>query len=213
MPADQQKRFDFAPESEKKGLELFCAGDLNLVREPCVAVVGTRDVSPEGARRAAKLGRELAAAGVVVVSGLARGVDTYALKSAIEAGGRVVAVIGTPLEKAYPAENAALQESIYRDHLLVTPFAPGRVVTKGNFPERNKVMAALTDATAIIEASDTSGTLHQAAECRRLGRWLFIANSIIENPSVTWPSKWTKYEMTRCFTKTEDILAVLPKNE
>src|SRR5205814_51885 len=111
----------------------------------------------------------------VIVSGLARGIDTAALMGAIEKGGRTVAVIGTPLDKAYPAENADLQTEIYSHHLLVTPFRIGEQVFKANFPKRNRVMAAISDATVIIEASDTSGTLHQAAECEKLGRWLFIA--------------------------------------
>src|SRR5207247_10097113 len=102
-------------------------------------------------------------AGIVVVSGLARGVDTEALSAAIAAGGRVIAVIGTPIDKAYPAENKRLQEQIYSEHLLISQFPPGRRVYQSNFPERNKLMAAISDATVIIEAGETSGTLHQAA--------------------------------------------------
>jgi DNA processing protein len=86
---------------------------------PCLSIVGTRDVSDEGWSRARRLARELAAKGVVVVSGLARGVDTAALSGAIDAGGRAIAVIRTPIDKAYPIENAELQQEIYRKHLLV----------------------------------------------------------------------------------------------
>lgn len=86
---------------------LWLSGKMELVQSPCVAVVGTRDVSEDGARRARRLGRELAQRGVVVVSGLAKGVDTEAFRSAIEYGGQVIAVIGTPLDKAYPAEKCA----------------------------------------------------------------------------------------------------------
>jgi len=185
------------------------SGDLDLLQDPAVSIVGTREVSPEGRRRAEKLARELARAGVVVVSGLARGVDTAAHKAAIEARGRTVAVIGTPIDKAYPAENSALQEQIFREHLLISPFPIGGKVFKSNFPKRNRVMAAVSDATVIVEASDTSGTLHQAAECQRLGRWLFVMKSVAEDSALSWPSKFLGHPKTRVLTSTADLLEQL----
>jgi DNA protecting protein DprA len=137
---------------------LYYAGNLSLLKRRAVSVVGTREVTDDGRARARKLARELAAAGVLVVSGLAKGVDTAAHTSAIDAGGATAAVIGTPLEKSYPAENAPLQEPIYREHLLLSPFGPGEPVYKANFPARNRIMALITDATVIVEASDSSGT-------------------------------------------------------
>jgi len=194
-----------------EGPILFYAGDLGLVQNRCVSVVGSRTVSSDGAARTRRLARELAAAGVVVVSGLAKGVDTQAHRAAMEAGGRTVAVIGTPLDVAYPAENADLQERIYREHLLVSPFSIGARVFRSNFPQRNKVMAALTDATVIVEASDTSGSLHQAAECRpdRLNRWLFISRSLVEDSRITWPRKFLGGPKVRILENTSDLLAVL----
>jgi DNA processing protein len=174
----------------KDDVRVFYAGDISILNRPCVSVVGTREVSEQGAARARRLARELAQAGIVVVSGLARGVDTEALTSAMASGGRVAAVIGTPLAKAYPIENAALQEEIWHHHVLLTPFGAGEAVFKSNFPKRNRVMAALSDATVIVEASDTSGTLHQAAECQRLGRWLFIARSVVDDPKLSWPKRF-----------------------
>lgn len=191
------------------GMELYYAGDLGLLRRPCVAVVGTRDVSAGGAARARRLARELVGAGVVVVSGLAKGVDTEALTAAIEAGGKVVAVIGTPLDKAYPAENKRLQEEIYREHLLVSQFPWGASTYQSSFPARNRTMAALSDATAIIEAGETSGTLHQAVACNRLGRWLFITRAVAENPDLTWPASFLRQPRTRVLTATEDILGAI----
>jgi DNA processing protein len=140
---------------------------------------------------------------------LAKGVDTAALSSAIEAGGRTIAVIGTPLSKAYPAENWQVQQEIWQHHLLMTPFGEGEPVFRANFPKRNRVMAAISDATVIIEASDTSGTLHQAAECQRLGRWLFIAKSVADNPSLKWPKSFLGQPKTAVLEKTEDILAAI----
>jgi DNA processing protein len=191
---------------------LWCVGDASLLHRKCVAIVGTRGVSPEGAARSRRLARELARAGVVVVSGLAKGVDTEALSAAIEAGGRVAAVIGTPIDKAYPAENKHLQERIYREHLLISQFVPGERVFPTNFPERNKLMAALSDATAITEAGDTSGTLHQAAECGRLGRWLFIAKSVVDDPLLQWPKRFLGQPKVVSFGSTEDILKAIGPN-
>jgi DNA processing protein len=210
-PVVDAQRGLFEPDHEhnRPGRTLYVAGNAQLLQRRCVAIVGTREVSNEGALRARRLARELAAAGVVVVSGLARGVDTEALNAALEVGGSVVAIIGTPLDKAYPAENKRLQERIYREHLLISPFKDGTVVHKHFFPQRNRVMAAVSAATVIIEASDTSGTLHQAVECTRLGRWLFIAKSVIEDPALTWPRKFTNYERTRTLSITADVLEVL----
>jgi DNA processing protein len=126
---------------EHPEIDIFIAGDVELLRRACVSVVGTRRVSDDGRSRARRLARELAEQDVVVVSGLAKGVDSAALTGAIAAGGRVVAVIGTPIDEAYPIENAELQQTIYRDHLLISQFPPGERVFTSNFPKRNRVMA------------------------------------------------------------------------
>jgi DNA processing protein len=197
-------------EDDDRSLRLYCAGDRALLERPCVAVVGTRKPSAMGEARARRLARELARAGVVVVSGLARGIDTQALTAAIDAAGRVVAVIGTPLDRAYPAENRRLQERIYRDHLLISQFAPGQRVFQSNFPVRNRLMAALTDATAIVEAGESSGTFHQAVACERLGRWLFIARSVADDPHLRWPADFIGKPRVRVLNATTDILTELP---
>jgi DNA processing protein len=191
---------------------IFAVGDVSLVNMPSVSIVGTRDVSDEGAARARRLARELCHAGVVIVSGLAKGVDTAAHKAAIDAGGRTIAVIGTPLSKAYPAENANLQEEIYKSQLLLTPFREGDTVFKSNFPKRNRVMAAISDATVIIEASDTSGTLHQAAECQRLGRWLFIAKSVVDDKALTWPARFIGQKNVAILESTDDVTERIKKH-
>ena len=188
---------------------VFVAGDIGLLASRCIAVIGARKATDLGRRRARQLGRQLAEAGVVVTSGLAEGIDTEALTGAIEAGGKVVAVIGTPLDKAYPASNKALQELIYRDHLLVSQFAPGDRVFPANFPARNRTMAALSDASVVIEASDSSGTLHQAAECQRLGRWLVIARSVVDDENLTWPAKFLTSPRTKILDNTAQLLADL----
>jgi DNA processing protein len=169
---------------------VFCVGERALVKRKSVAIVGSRDVSEDGAKRARKLAKQLVENKFVVMSGLAEGVDQNAHQAAIDAGGDTIAVIGTPVDKAYPAKHALLQETIYRNHLLISPFPKGYKTQRSSFPERNKLMAALSDGTCIVEASDTSGSLHQAAECARLGRWLFILRSVAENPELKWPRKF-----------------------
>ena len=187
----QEKQFTLLSDRrDDSDVDVFYAGNLDLLKRPAVSIVGAREATEDGRQRAWRLARELTEAGVVIVSGLARGIDTAAHLSTIEHHGSTAAVIGTPLNKAYPAENAELQETIYRDHLLLSPFPVGERVFPSNFPKRNRVMAALTDASVIVEASDTSGSLHQAVECQRLGRWLFITKSVVNDRQLTWPKKF-----------------------
>ncbi|MGD9598477.1 MAG: DNA-processing protein DprA [Steroidobacteraceae bacterium] len=173
---------------------LFLQGDESLLRRgPRVSVVGSRKASEEGMRRAQVLVRALVRHDMVVVSGLAEGIDRVAHETAIEAGGRTIAVIGTPLDVSYPKENAALQARIAREHLLVSQFAPGVAVTPKNFPIRNRLMALLTDATVIVEAGEKSGTIHQGWEALRLGRLLFLMESVAMDTSLSWPAEFIRY--------------------
>lgn len=192
---------------ERGDLRIYFAGNLGLLKMPSVAVVGTRDVSDAGRVRTRRLTRELVEAGIAVVSGLAYGVDTVAHTTAIEAGGKTIAVIGTPLSRASPSENAKLQEAIYREHLLISQFHERDRIFRTNFPLRNRLMAMLSDATVVLEASDASGTLHQAAECTKLGRWLFIAKSVVDDPSLTWPAKFLKYETCLPLENVDQIIS------
>jgi DNA processing protein len=205
-----QRQLAFDDDPTPRERVVWCAGDTALLsRAAAVAVVGTRNVSPDGAARARRLARELAEHRLIVVSGLAKGVDTEALTAAIDAGGSVIAVIGTPIDRVYPIQNARLQESIARDHLLISQFQQGTKTCPGHFPERDRLMAAISEVTAIIEAGDTSGTLHQAAECVRLGRWLFIAKTVMEDASLKWPEKFRRYANVRTLASTSDIFSVL----
>ncbi len=170
--------------------QVHCVGDLSLLDRPRIAIVGARKASTEARKRAAQLARDCARAGVVVVSGLAEGIDYAAHTACIEHGGRTIAVIGTPLDKAYPEEHADLQRVIYRDHLLVSPFEWGQKFVPANFPERNRIMARLAMATVIIEARDTSGSLHQAAESVAVAHPVFIASSVLANSKLTWPQRF-----------------------
>ncbi len=173
---------------------LFTAGDTRLLEVGArVSIVGDRDASPEGIRRASRLASLLAGHNIVVVSGLEEGIDTAAHTAAIESGGRTMAVIATPLDQVYPKKNVALQQLIARDHLLVSQFPQSSPVRRRNFLMRNRTMALIADATVIIEAGDTSGLLHQGRETLRLGRPLFIVNFVADDPGLTWPGTMLRY--------------------
>lgn len=173
---------------------LYLRGDRGLLEHgPRVSIVGSRAATPEGLKRARYLARALVQHDMIVVSGLAAGIDTAAHEAAIEAGGRTIAVLGTPLDQSYPRENAELQERIAREHVLVSQFASGVPVTPKNFPMRNRTMALLTDATVIVEAGEKSGTLHQGWEALRLGRQLFLMESVAHDPALSWPREMIHY--------------------
>ena len=177
-----------APES------LYLAGDPELLRAGRrVSVVGTRRVSDASLERVRSLVKELVRREIIVVSGLAAGVDTAAHSAAIEFGGRTVAVLGTPLDAFYPTANKALQLQIMSDHAAVSQFPFGYPSVPGNFPMRNRTMALLTDATVIVEAGEASGTRHQGWEALRLGRDVFIMKSVAIDPRLTWPSEMIAY--------------------
>lgn len=189
--------------------QVFVAGDVALLRAPHrIAIVGARDASPDGLRRAGKLAAQLAERQAVVVSGLAEGIDAAAHRAAMAVGGRTIAVIGTPLNRCYPARHAALQEEIYRAHLLVSQFPPGAKVSASSFPARNRTMAMISHASVVVEASDSSGSLSQAAEVRRLGRTLFIMRSVAENARLAWPAAFLK-SGAQILDDVEQLLGIL----
>jgi DNA processing protein len=192
---------------------LYVAGAVSLLKlGNRVSVVGSRNASGDGLRRAARLARELAQADVTVVSGLAAGIDTAAHRAAIEAGGHTIAVLGTPLDVAYPAGNRALQRLIAEEHLLVSQFPPGTPIHKSNFPRRNRVMALISDATVIVEAGEGSGALSQGWEAIRLGRPLFVMRAVAEDRNLEWPAEMMKYG-AMVLAETAQVIAALPPPE
>jgi DNA processing protein len=173
---------------------LYLAGDRSLLSQgPRISIVGSRKASPEGLKRASYLARALVQHRMIVVSGLAAGIDRVAHSSAIEAGGRTIAVLGTPLDESYPRENEELQALIIEKHLAASQFRIGSHTHPKNFPMRNRTMALLTDATVIVEAGEKSGTLHQGWEALRLGRALFLMDSVARDPALSWPKEMIHY--------------------
>ena len=172
---------------------LFYQGNISLLQERRrVSVVGSRNVSDAGIKRAEKITRELVKNNIIVVSGLAKGVDTVAHKTAINVGGDTIGVIGTPINKYYPKENKELQDFIAKNHLLISQFPENYPTKSKNFPIRNRTMALISDATIIIEASEESGTKHQGWEALRLGRRLFILENVFKS-GVSWAEEMLQY--------------------
>ncbi|AMN46342.1 DNA-binding protein [Steroidobacter denitrificans] len=174
---------------------LYFQGRWDIVRSRCVAIVGTRHPSAKAVKRAEQLARRFVADDFTVVSGLARGIDTCAHKAALNAGGRTLAVLGTPITSCYPPENRQLQRRIADEFLIISQVPVVRHSRQGLrrdrwFPERNATMSALTDATVIVAAGDRSGALIQARHAIQQGRKLFILNSCFENSELTWPARY-----------------------
>jgi DNA processing protein len=154
---------------------LFVRGDANLamLRGATVAVVGARSCSPYGAQVARMLGRELAGVGLVVVSGLARGVDGEAHRGALEAGGATIAVLGCGVDRDYPAAHAELAARIRATGVTVSEYAPGVEPAPWRFPARNRIIAGLSAATVVVEARERSGALITADLALEEGREVF----------------------------------------
>ena len=154
---------------------LFLRGDedAELLERPAVAVVGARSCSSYGASVGRMLGRELAAAGLVVVSGLARGVDGEAHRGAVEAGGATVAVLGCGVDRVYPAAHAELARRVTEQGLIVSEYAPGVEPAPWRFPARNRIIAGLAAATVVVEARERSGALITADLALEEGREVF----------------------------------------
>lgn len=193
---------------------LYYKGDIALLEARNVSIVGARKATDEGLARAAKLARALFDNDIVVTTGLAAGIDTAATTAALECDATPIGVIGTPIDQAYPKENATLQEAVAEHGLVVSqvplykyskqPFRTKRFY----FPERNELMAAISDATVIVEASDTSGTLTQARACLHQGRPLFIMRSCAEG-AASWPSKYLDKDGVYILDSAEQLIEQL----
>jgi len=193
---------------------LYYQGEWELSELRAIAVVGSRKPSDDGIRRAHRLARELVERNFAVVSGLAQGIDITAHTSALKANGRTIAVIGTPIGSYYPAQHRAMQDRMAAEHLLISQVPVLRYdrqkvpQNKLFFPERNVTMSALTEATVIVEAGETSGTLTQARAALHQGRKLFILDSCFERDDITWPRRFAEQGAIRV-RSTEEIWAAL----
>lgn len=192
---------------------LFTAGPMEIpLPRPRVAIVGSRKASPKGLDAAKDIAGTLSKKGVVIVSGLAEGIDTAAHKSAIKEKGRTITVLGTPLDHVYPQKNSQLQKEIMTNHLAISQFPVGHRTQRKDFVLRNRTMALISNASIIVEAGETSGSLHQGWEALRLGRPLFIWKTILSDSSLNWPKRMIRYGAFE-LTDPEQVVDVLPSSE
>jgi len=172
-----------------------------------IAIVGTRDASPEGLQQAGRLARELASRGVTVISGLAHGIDSAAHEAALGAGGRTVAVMGTGINTIYPPQNRSLADDIVHRGALVSQFWPNAPPTRYSFPMRNVVMSGMALGTVVIEASPTSGAKMQARIALEHGKRLFLIESLVLHQD--WARKYAQRPGTTVVKSVDDIIDVL----
>jgi len=180
------------------------AGD-EVLEQRAVAVVGARACSPYGAQVARRIGRESAAAGLVVVSGLARGIDGEAHRGALEAGGATVAVLGCGIDRDYPAAHAELARRIRERGLVVSEYEPGVEPAPWRFPARNRIIAGLCAATVVVEARERSGALITADLALEEGRDVLAVPGEITSPLSAGTNALLKLGAGPC-TRTEDVL-------
>lgn len=161
---------------------LYYRGEPGVFFKPCVAVVGSRSATEYGKSAAFKIAAELAAAGVTVVSGMARGIDTQAHLGALKANGSTVAVLGSGLDICYPPENIALREKIAKSGAVISEFPPGTGPKPYHFPMRNRIISGLSLATVVVEAREKSGALITADCALEQGRDVFAVPGSINSP-------------------------------
>jgi DNA processing protein len=183
-------------------------GELRSSDAEGVAIVGTRSASPNGLAKARRLAEELSRKGVPVISGLARGIDTAALTSALEAGGRVVAVIGTGLRRSYPRENASLQARLGREGAVISQFWPDSPPTKISFPMRNAVMSGYAAATVVVEATWKSGARMQARLALEHGRPVLLLGSLLVHD---WAREYAEKPGAFIVDSVDDVLTALER--
>lgn len=187
---------------------LFVRGDIRLLDEPIVSVVGTRNPSAEGRRDARDLAHRLTERHVVVASGLAYGIDEAAHEGALSAG-CTVAVIGTPLNKVYPRDHRALQDTISETGVVLSQFLPSLPIQRWNFPLRNATMSGLSIATIVVEAGETSGALIQAREALKQGRRVFAPQKSVDNPHLKWPQNYVYRRGVHAFQDVDQLMQQL----
>jgi DNA processing protein len=164
---------------------LYIYGDASLLKKPMIAIVGSRNASPEGLKNARYLAQGLARAGALIVSGMAMGIDSAAHHAVIELGSGhfTAAILGTGLDIVYPRQNINLSRAIGQQGLLISELPMGTGPKAWHFPRRNRIIAALSHGVVVVEAAKRSGSLITARLAAELGREVFALPGPISNPN------------------------------
>jgi DNA processing protein len=185
---------------------VFMAGRMEQNDDRAVAVIGSRRPSLRGLASARAVAKALVDGGFTVTSGLAAGIDTAAHTTALECGGRTIAVIGTGLMRCYPAENRELQQRIAHSGAVVSRFWPNDPPTRQSFPLRNAVMSAISLANVIVEATETSGARIQARLALAQGRPVLLMASLLEQ---SWAQELASRPGTYTFETPSDVPSLI----
>jgi DNA processing protein len=187
---------------------LFAAGNLDLLGTPGIGVVGTREPTDYGRRAAASLAGDLARAGYTIVSGMAKGIDAAAHAAALDAGGSTIGILGHGIDRIYPPENRDLFRRVRQDGLLLSEMAPGEDPNAGNFPRRNRLIAALSLGVLVVEMGSKSGAQHTVTYALEQGREVFAVPGQIGSPMSEGTNQLLK-DGARLVTSANDILEEL----
>ena len=190
-------------------LALHAAGDRTLLARTSIAMVGSRRASPYGLNAAAHLARQLAAAGVVIVSGLARGIDAAAHQAALDAGGTTIAVLGTGIDVVYPRSNRALYRRIAERGLVLSELPPGTPPKPEHFPIRNRLISGISNGTVIVEATSRSGSLITARMAAEQNRDVFAVPGSIFSAGSEGTHRLVQYG-AKLVHDANDVLEELP---
>ena len=161
---------------------LYASGNLSLLQEPQVAIVGSRNCTPGGAHNAFDFASQLSSSGLTITSGMALGIDAAAHRGALHASGKTIAVTGTGLDLIYPSRNRKLAAEILEQGLIVSEFPLGTTPRPANFPQRNRIISGLSVAILVVEAAQRSGSLITARLAAEQGREVYAVPGSIHNP-------------------------------
>jgi DNA processing protein len=188
---------------------LYMRGDLRGADDPAVAVVGSRRATTYGLEMARLLAGEIAAAGVTVVSGLARGIDQAAHVGALEAGGRTLAFLGSGIDRIYPRESIALAERISSSGAILSEFPMGTAPLSGNFPVRNRLISGVARGTLVVEAAARSGSLITARMALEQGREVFAVPGNVTSDNALGPNLLIR-DGAKLVMRGRDVLEEIP---
>jgi DNA processing protein len=192
-------------------LALHFRGDLSIVTSPSIAVVGSRRASVYGVNAASTLTRDLVAAGLTIVSGMARGIDAAAHDAALASGGRTIAVLGTGIDIVYPRAHTRLAREISSKGLVLSEFPPGTPPMPENFPMRNRLISGLSLGTLIVEATARSGSLITARMAAEQGREVFAVPGSMFSAGSEGTHRLIQYG-AKLVHDVDDVLQELPGN-
>ncbi len=188
---------------------LYVRGDAGILNSPSLSIVGTRRPTVYGSQMAERMGRDLAARGLTIVSGLARGIDAIAHQGATAAGGRAIGVLGTGIDVCYPKENKKLYEKVLERGAIVTEFPTGSHPAPENFPVRNRIIAGMPLGVVIVEGKQYSGSLITARLAMEFGREVFgVPGNVTQEVSFA-PNLLIK-QGAKLVTNAEDVIEELP---